>query len=845
MKSIKDIRLSSQNNKKLLNDLSQASVEKGIENAYWKAVKESFNTEINDNDNTDGYIDLELKESTLFMLLEFKYDKELKKRNKAMEVIVQALFYMHNIREEQGRVPNMLMIGDKYNAFVVSTKNLLKYLEYDDVDWTIAPSRAKDKYKRTLVVDLYNDHTITYYVHEVNENFSFNDLINDIAMLISETDDKIKLTPSSINVAFDHFINNVILNQNQFSPEELVDFFITLITNRKDVFANDETGTLVIHNQQIRINKYEYQSFINHFKSEYSPSEVRKFTETADRLIQDISRRRNGEFYTPSAFVDYAYQRLSKILGSSWKDDCVVWDPAWGTGNLTRDAHFSKLFASTLNQSDLNMAAKYNQDAAKFQFDFLRDDLDFENDTLFTNEYRKLPDELAEILINHPDTKFLFFLNPPYATAGNANAKSKKSKAGIATTPLRDEMKAKHLKVQEQLYAQFLYRIIKIKEKMNLTNVYIGLFSPSLLLTGSKFKEFRKLLLDNFEFKDGNLFQASNFADVKNNWAIDFSIWKGHVKSKDIERYEFTHNILSLNSMGTVEIIDNKLLYNTDDPETVSLQDFLKINTSVPNKLSVKKLQFKSRYKYSETIDVPQNALGYLINDTNNVEAATKGVYLMSSPITRHIKTALITENHFADQMVVFAARKVIPANWINQKDEFIAPNINSSLYAKMQLKSVIYSIFSPNNNIISYRSSLNNDGTSNINQWFFMSNKEIKELVDVENGNADIYQDTIEFAGDRFVYRFLKNKQNLLDKADQELLSVASKIVEQTMPYRAIFNEEYPEFSVNTWDASWDQIMQVAKEYGDNEQTALFKQKFKDYTTAISEMVYQLGILK
>ena len=844
MKSITDMKLSLQKNQKLIKDLTQASVEKGVENAYWEAVKESFKTEINDSDNTDGYIDIQLKESTLFMLLEFKYDKELNKRNKAMEVIVQALFYMHKIRNEQGKIPNMLMIGDKNSAFVISTKNLIKYLEYENVDWTIAPSKAKNEYRRSLVVDLYNDHNITYYVHSINETFSFNDLIADIAMLISETDEKIKLTPSSINVAFDHFINNVLINQSQFSPEELVDFFITLITNYKAVFANNETGTLVIHNFKIKINKYEYRSFINHFKSKYTPSEMRKFTETADRLIQDISRRRNGEFYTPSAFVNYAYQQLNTILGTSWKEEYVVWDPAWGTGNLTRDAHFNRLFASTLNQSDLNMAENYNRDAIKFQFDFLRDDLDFENDTLFNNEYQKLPKELAEILINHPNTKFLFLLNPPYATAGNANSKEKKSKKGIAATPIRDEMKSKHLKVQEQLYAQFLYRIIKIKEKMNLSNVYIGLFSPSLLLTGSKFKEFRKLFLDHFEFKDGSLFQASNFADVKSNWAIDFTIWKGHLKNEKIERYQFNHHVLQLNSMGTVEIASNKLLYNVDDPQTVSLQSFLEDNTSEPSELSVKKLQFKSRYKYNKTVDVPQNTLGYLVNDTNNVEAATKGVYLMSSPITRHIKTALITKEHFVDQMVVFTSRKVIHSDWINQKDEFLAPNINAPLYSKMQLKSVIYSIFSPSNNIISYRSNLNNDGISNINPWFFMSNADIKNLVDIENGNADIYQDTIEFAGDRFVYLYLKQRQDDLDENDKKLLFIAKEIVTQTMQYRGIFNEEYPKYCINTWDASWDQIMQVANEYGDIKKINLFKKQFKDYTEEINRIVYELKIL-
>ena len=68
--------------------------------------------------------------------------------------------------------------------------------------------------------------------------------------------------------------------------------------------------------------------------------------------------------------------------------------------------------------------------------------------------------------------------------------------------------------------------------------------------------------------------------------------------------------------------------------------DDLNKNTEKKSKLTKHVLQFKSRYvTNNKTVAIPQNAIGFLINDTNNVEASAKGVYLMSSPITRHIKT--------------------------------------------------------------------------------------------------------------------------------------------------------------------------------------------------------------
>lgn len=77
-----------------------------------------------------------------------------------------------------------------------------------------------------MVVDLYNDIDINYYPHSVHDkDFSFNEILDDIAVLMSDSDEKIKLTPTNINAAFDQFISQVITT-NKFTAEELVDIFI-------------------------------------------------------------------------------------------------------------------------------------------------------------------------------------------------------------------------------------------------------------------------------------------------------------------------------------------------------------------------------------------------------------------------------------------------------------------------------------------------------------------------------------------------------------------------------------------------------------------------------------------
>ena len=843
--SIFNYKASNKIDKKLIKSLQFASSEKGGEHAYWDAISTTFKvSQPSDSQRTDGFIELQFSEREIFLLMEFKYQAQLNKRANALRVLIQSLFYIRNLRENTAKTPNMVLIGDQEHAFVISSKPLLKYLDNSDIDWSVSPSEAPRKYASTLLVDLENDGDIRYYLHKISEKFTFNDLINDIQNLSSDNGTKIKLTESNISIAFERFICDIIVDPSAYSAEELVSLFLTIAIDRESVFESSTGNKLSINGREINVKKANYLSFISHFDQNYKPSEKRKFTAISDRLIFDLERRSNGEFYTPSSFVEFSQKRLEKYIGKNWRNEFVVWDPAWGTGNLTRDYKFEKLYASTLNQSDLDQGQQYNAGSEKFVFNFLEDDFNFEDDSLFIHETDKLPSSLVNILINHPTTNFLFYLNPPYATAGNANSSSSRTKTGISKSKIQDEMREKKLKVQEQLYAQFLYRIIKLKQKLNLTNVYIGLFSPSLFLTGSKFDKFRELLLSEFKFLEGNIFQASNFADVKSNWAIDFTIWKSIEPSSSLPQYEFVHNVLSVDEIGNVQIIDTKKLWNTDNPELISLQDFLIQYTEKPVTETKNVIQFKSRYK-SENVDVcvPQNAIGYIINDTNNIEASNKGVYLMSSPIKRHIKTAMITENTFDYQMIVFASRKVVKPTWRNQKDEFLAPDINNPKFQELKIKSVIYSIFSPNNNIISYRKGYLNFNCDNLNPWFFMYPEEIRELAD-EFNNDQIFDDAISHSSIPYVTRFLEENKNYLDDKDNELLNLSKQIIKDSFKFRNIVNDDEPELSVNTWDASWHQITSMSKRF-DLDNLEKFNILFKDYCNDIEQLVYKNNILR
>lgn len=218
---------------------------------------------------------------------------------------------------------------------------------------------------------------------------------------------------------------------------------------------------------------------------------------------------KTGAFYTPKHIVDEAHKMISENLGADWKEKYVVWDPAWGTGNLTRDYKFKELYVSTLEQCDIDTANQmgYNPEAIKFQFDFLNDD------------DSKLPQSLQDAI--NSGKEILFLINPPYV----ANTGFHLDNKNLTKTKTRLEMeKLKIKQASKNLFSQFIFKISEYK-KIN-KNILMVVMCPPIYLSGSSFKNFRKYFFDIFGFETGFLFQASNFEGLSNDWGISCSLYK-------------------------------------------------------------------------------------------------------------------------------------------------------------------------------------------------------------------------------------------------------------------------------------------------------------------------------
>lgn len=636
---------------------------------------------------------------------------------------------------------------------------------------------------------------------------------------------------------FDYFFNNVLKNNKKISANEIVYIFIELVLNHKDIRIQKKNKLVLSDGVAVDINKDNYDTFIKLvLKHNFKEKDV---TEIADRLIEDTERRRKGEFYTPVIWVNEGHKMISDKLGDDWKEEYIVWDCAWGTGNLTRDYKFKELYCSTLNEGDLEIGKRYNKNSIKFQYDFLNDDLELIKEKTLLKEQYKLPKGLLSVL--KENKPIIFLINPPYATANNAGTKKGDHKEGVAQTKINLMMKKDDIGASsQQLYAQFIYRILKTKKIFNLTNVHLAMFSPTIYLTGSQFKTLRKIFLEEFNYQDAMLFNASHFDDCSKDWGISFSIWSS---GECLNKNTFTHKVKDIDTEGNIVNVLDKQIYNLDDCKK-TCSDWIKEE--------VKKIKTKDAPQLSSAINVKQKgrgrlvdgALGYYVNGGNNVYKNNTDVYLLSSAGSVGNGISIIKDN-IEKVCVNFATRKLISGKyntWINQKDEYLIPNINHEKYNEFKNDSIIFSLF----NSASNQSSLRNVNYSNTiwnikNEFFFLSVSDIKILAD-ENENDEVYEDIKAFGDERFIYKKL-NELNL-SKESQDVLDKAIKLTKDSFKYRVIFNEENPEYQVNTWDAGWYQIRILLKKFMTDDYNE-FLELYKKLEEKMRPLVYELGFLR
>jgi len=821
--------------KKLIELLPLCSSETDVQRHYLDVIESyfpgcsPFRTIPRSGIQTDGV--MEHKKLGLKILAEFKYKKDISKREIFAGCVVQILFYLKRLEWVGEKFPNVLFIANENNCYCFHSDPVLEYLD-ESIDWHIKPSSSAS-INPELCRKLEINKDINPFLFTIG-NVNFRQVIDEIVSLNYGTKRKVMLNGVNISRYFTEFTNQVIVRSSQFDANELVNIFMNTINDPKQKYTYphpDYENVLVTRNfNQIRINKKKFDSFFSHVRFVESPKSQRELDAICDRLIEDLTRRRKGEFYTPTEWVFIGHSTIEEVLGIDWKEKYVVWYVGSGTQNISRDYHFDELYCSTINQSDIDIAEArgYNPEAIKFQYDFLNDDVQSEG--IIGIDRDKL-DKLAPGLVKafEEGRPIVIIMNPPYRTVSGVGF----GEEGSLETRVHGLMEGFE-QARSQLYTQFLYRVLLLAKKYKHKDISIGVYHPIILMTGSSYGKFRKVFLDSFRFEKGIMFNAGHFSSVDSNWAVAFTVFTPGPSNK---RFDFDYSILDIIDSEMVEI-GNKLIYNRDCDRVLNIEWMVR-ETSKKPKVDFPILSNPVNVRQSGEGKMCEGSLGFFLGG-NSARYNNNLVMILTAAFTAG-GIPIIEENYYK-LMASFSARKTIKTNWINDKDEYIIPNTEHEDYEQWNKDCIIYSLFNNSSNQSSLRRIRYKRKFWNIeNQFFWMSNKIMQDLSN-KYGFGELYNDSIVFNQDRFVYKLLQEVD--LSGDAKEVLDKAVELTIKSFSHREQLHEIHPEWHLDAWDGGWYQIKFVLKEFFKSDLED-FNQLYRSFEDRIREGVYKFGFLK
>ena len=809
--------------------MKSCKIEREVEDIYNEGISFYFSgADIKHPFECDGFLSTNIgRGNVLKMIIEYKYNEDMKQKSAIAKVLVQVVFYLKRFEDAGMELPNVVMVGDINECFVMHSNDLLKYLDWD-VNWKIAPSEAYKKCPE-MVLGIVEDESINPYVFWIDESFDFKYVIAKIHNLCENVKRYVRITEHNIASIFEYFRDRVILKKDALTANELVTVFIGLITNDDSYCLHPrKKNTLITPNGNIPVNGTSFASFFDQYAREYTPQERMNFTAIADRLLEDTTRRRQGAFFTPTKFVDFAHRMIEKELGENWRDEYVVYDCCCGSLNLTRDYRFKELYCSTLDKGELELGSRYNPEATKWQMDFLND-----GDEYFDKGLIKAFEQ------NKP---IVFFINPPYGRNGGDGKLSGTSES-VCFTEIRKQMNEVKMNA-DNLQHQFMFRIADLVEKYHIENAYFALFSKPVWMTGQRQRNFLNYFASVFSLEDAYLFQASHFADVSDAWGISLTLWKSSLKTRTEPLTDYSFKLLDMLDNGDIGITGSHILYNTQGKITGSdwaceclkkmkIYDYPNLSSG----LVVSEKLTKGRWC--------DNALGFMYNNCNNVYASAQKVALFSSAFSSGMGVQLVKEN-FTRCTALFTARKLIDGNWINDKDEYLAPNETHLDYKRFEADSIVYSLFHNSSNQTSLRQITYKGKLYDIpNEFFWMSKDTMMDLAN-EHHDDFMFNDARTTSKERYVFTLLQKpevQQNLSETAKQ-LLSIATEMTIKSMKYRTLFESDHPDYHIHTWDAGYYQLKNLWKEYLP-EDFKRFRDLFKSFGNELRPLVYSLGFLR
>ena len=635
--------------------------------------------------------------------------------------------------------------------------NIQDIFYLNDFNWNVTPSNHETKEFQLIkerIETLLKQHTYVYdYENDEKELAVF--IKNNVAK--ATTNNKLKIDKNNfipIYLRWLEIVKPIIdVNWDDLKKANIFDndfYLADLFVDDRDTQSIDDDLTtrdnlfVVFKNQGYKIAKEDlkqmFDATINlknkdtylQFWKRYKRPPLKEFQdyiiERRDLLVSQDIRERKGAFFTPRKWVELSQKYLTDYLGENWQEDYYIWDCAAGTGNLLAGlTNRFNIYASTLDQADINVMHERIDHGANllkshvFQFDFLNDD------------FTKLPQSLQDIINDEEKRKKLvIYINPPYA---EVSSKAEKGKVGVNQNKTHSKYSAILGTAGRELFAQFLIRIYS-----EINGVTIAEFSTLKILQGSAFLS----LKNYFQAKLEKMFlaPADTFDNVKGQFPIGFKIW--NTNNKEI----FTSILTDIYDKNGI-FIGTKGLFSLTKDQYIN--------------------KFISLYKSTN-----ENNIGFMDGINGNDFQHNNIVYILNSkeqvPNPRGI---WINKNNLVPISIYFSVRKVIKANWLNDRDQFLKPNFNWQTDIEFHNDCLAFTLF-------------NNDIQSQfgINHWIPFTEEEVnaKEkfassfMTDFIKGKIKQEVQTTDLFTNEVVIPTKEESHNISNKCDSSVVGMTNK---------------------------------------------------------------------
>jgi hypothetical protein len=665
-------------------------------------------------------------------------------------MFAQLLFYVRAAHKLGEQLPPFLCVIDTEKAAIMETSKALPIFEDKAIKWPKSGSKI-DKNLAIKVAPFIEAHFVVYQLDTYEQDF-----IKAVRSAIGAGKIiRTPITPDNLRQVFDKWVEMIGSEISGIAPSDYALLFFADIMHDGKKAAVKDLPAKLLHDDDKPVfllngktyELYSLHGYRNFWSIYHRPPEEeyrRYLLERRDSLLPLDERQFKGAYYTPLNIVDKAYDELTSVLGKNWQKRYIVWDMCCGVGNLeTKHSNPHNVFMSTIDQADIDVmrASHTCVGATIFQYDYLNDDVN-EFGLLDYSMSKKLPPALQAALLDSKTKrkgakKILVLINPPYAEATSSeNAASKgadRSKSGVARSQFGVSAMDEYGKAKNELFTQFLARVHK-----EIPNATVAIFSKLKYVNSQAFEEFRNVW--RAKYLGGFVVHSKAFDDLKGNFPIGFLTW-------DTSRPETITEIVT-------DVLDRNGEL-TGDKTFVNIKNDLLLSTwpkrpsgnktaALPLKGAVEPATTTADLRGTKWSD---GAIGWFNCAGNDLQQANRLTMILSSGFASG-RGFFINKDNLWQVGVMFAVRRLIKPDWLNDRDQFLQPN--QTLPLSFKHDCLVWTLYNSSNYAASAENlSWNGQDWPLVNHFLPFTEKEVGAKVAFKSNFMSNYMSKIKFSSE------------------------------------------------------------------------------------------------